>query len=134
MNVMRNLGGLFMTPTLRNVALRQSFFIMASCIRCTTWLTPHAERAVAPRKWYPSSSDDGVRKFDDLPVIYHDNINGEPPFNRHVGDTPPLSVQGIKDVVSFLQALTDGYERAGVINPLPRHKITLMKCRFVSRA
>ena len=61
-------------------------------------------------------------------------MNGKPPFNRHVSNTPLPSVQEIEDVVSFLQALTNGYKLAGVTNSLPRHKITLMKCCFVSRA
>lgn len=106
--------GLFMTPTLRNVALRQSFFHNGVMHSLHDVVTFYAERDVAPQKWYSSSSDGGVRKFDDLPVIYHGNINREPPFDRHIGDAPPLSGQEIEDIVSFLQALTDGYKPADV--------------------
>lgn len=54
------------------------------------------------------SSNGGVRTFDDLPAVHHDSINKEPPFDRHVGDTPSLSVQEINDIGGFLQAPTDG--------------------------
>jgi cytochrome c peroxidase len=34
------------------------------------------------------------------------------PFNRRRGEKPSLSKQEIKDVVAFLNALTDGYQQA----------------------
>ena len=108
--------GLFMTPTLRNVALRQSFFHNGVLHSLRDVVAFYAERDEAPQKWYPLSGNGSVRTFDDLPAIYHGNINREPPFNRHAGDTSPLSVQEIEDIVSFLQTLTDGYNPAGTAN------------------
>ena len=39
---------------------------------------------------------------------YWDNLNADPPFDRHPGDPPALSASEIADVVAFLQTLTDG--------------------------
>ncbi len=112
--------GLFMTPTLRNVALRQSFFHNGVVHSLRDAVAFYAERDTAPEKWYPRNADGSVKKYDDLPEAYHENINVEPPFDRHVGDAPPLSEQEIEDIVSFLHTLTDGYQparAAGAVKP-----------------
>ena len=101
--------GLFMTPSLRNVALRQSFFHNGVIHSLRDAVAFYAERDVAPEKWYPRNADGSVRKYDDLPPAYQANINVEPPFNRHPGDAPPLSAREIADIVAFLRTLTDGF-------------------------
>jgi cytochrome c peroxidase len=69
----------------------------------------YAQRDTNPEKFYPVSHGK-VRKFDDLPQQYWTNLNTDPPFNRKPGDQPALSDAEIKDVVAFLNTLTDGYQ------------------------
>ncbi|WP_228975721.1 hypothetical protein [Paraburkholderia gardini] len=40
------------------------------------------------------------------------NLNMDPPFDRKPGDAPALDDAEIKDVVAFLNTLTDGYRPA----------------------
>jgi cytochrome c peroxidase len=101
--------GMFKTPTLRNVALRQSFFHNGVFHSLKEALGFYAERDTDPGKWYRRNPDGVVQKFDDLPARYHTNINIEPPFDRHADDPPVLSAQEIDDIIAFLQTLTDGY-------------------------
>jgi cytochrome c peroxidase len=101
--------GMFKAPTLRNVALRRSFFHNGVFHTLKDVLRFYAERDTDPEKWYQRNADGTVRKFDDLPARYHTNVNVEPPFDRHVGDQPVLSAQDIDDIIAFLQTLNDGY-------------------------
>lgn len=101
--------GLFKTPTLRNIALRQTFFHNGIFHSLKEVLEFYAQRDTKPEKWYPRNADGSVRKFDDLPAQYHGNINTDPPFDRKIGDAPALSSAEIDDVIAFLQTLTDGY-------------------------
>jgi cytochrome c peroxidase len=51
--------------------------------------------------------------YDDLPATYRANVDvKDAPFNHHRGEQPALSEQEIKDVVAFLNTLTDGYQPA----------------------
>ena len=36
----------------------------------------------------------------------------QPPFGRHPGETPALSDADVRDIVAFLNALSDGYAPA----------------------
>ena len=101
--------GMFRTPTLRNVALRQSFFHNGVMHSLKEVLDFYVERDTDPGKFYYPSVDGTVTKFDDLPAQYRDNINYEPPFDRHPGDAPALTEQDRADIIAFLQTLTDGY-------------------------
>ena len=101
--------GMFKTPSLRNVALRKSFFHNGVFHDLRQVLEFYVERDVRPEKWYPRNADGSIRKFDDLPARYHENINIEPPFDRKPGDAPALSSAEIDDVIAFLRTLTDGY-------------------------
>jgi cytochrome c peroxidase len=102
--------GLFKTPSLRNVALRQSFFHNGKIHSLRDAVAFYVERDTAPDKWYPRDADGHVRKFDDLPAQYQGNINREPPFGGKPGDAPRLSAAEIDDIVAFLKTLTDGYK------------------------
>ena len=102
--------GMFRTPTLRNVALRQSFFHNGVMHSLKEVLDFYVERDTDPGKFYYPSVDGTVTKFDDLPAKYRGNINVEPPFDRHPGDAPALTEQDRADIVAFLQTLTDGYK------------------------
>lgn len=100
--------GMFKTPTLRNAALRRSFFHNGVFHTLKEVVSFYAQRDTNPGKWYSRGADGAVHKFDDLPVQYRANLDKEPPFDRHPGDRPVLSAQDIDDVVAFLQTLTDG--------------------------
>ena len=101
--------GLFRTPSLRNVALRKTFFHNGLVHDLRKAVAFYVERDTAPEKWYPRDAAGRVMKFDDLPAQYRGNINGDPPFGGQPGDKPKLSPAEIDDVVAFLKTLTDGY-------------------------
>jgi len=104
--------GKFMTPTLRNVATRQTFFHNGVVHSLREAVAFYVQRDTSPEKWYPHG------KFDDLPARYHPNVEMEPPFGRRPGDPPALTEAEIDDVVAFLQTLTDGFD-AGLAMPSP---------------
>ena len=102
--------GLFRTPSLRNVALRQTFFHNGVFHSLRKAVEFYATRDTDPERWYPRNEDGSVHKFDDLPPQYLENLSIEPPFDgRQQGDPPALSEAEIDDVVAFLKTLTDGY-------------------------
>lgn len=102
--------GSFKTPTLRNVALRQSFFHNGSFTSLEQVLRFYVQRDTAPQKWYPKRPDGSVYKYDDLPPGLEANVNVEAPFDRHKGQAPALNEKEIADVIVFLKTLTDGYK------------------------
>jgi cytochrome c peroxidase len=101
--------GLFRTPSLRNVALRRRFFHNGAMKSLEQVLDFYAERDTHPERFYPRARDGQVRKFDDLPEAYHENVNVEAPFDRQPGAKPALSKRERADIVAFLKTLTDGY-------------------------
>ncbi len=100
--------GLFRTPTLRNIALRQTFFHNGIYRSLEEVLHFYVERDTHPERFYPVRQG-VVQKFDDLPKRYHANLNKEPPFDRQRGDEPALNDAEIQEVITFLETLTDGY-------------------------
>ncbi|WP_229743905.1 cytochrome-c peroxidase [Aliidongia dinghuensis] len=104
--------GLFKTPSLRNVALRQSFMHNGGFHSLRQVLEFYVERDTDPGKWYGRKPDGTVDKYDDLPAAYHGNVNTDPPFDRKPGDKPALDAAEIDDVIAFLGTLTDGYKAA----------------------
>jgi cytochrome c peroxidase len=103
--------GLFLTPTLRNVATRKTFFHNGLLHSLREAVAFYATRDTNPERWYLVNASGHVQKFDDLPSRYVQNVNVEPPFDRKPGDSPSLSEQDIDDIVAFLQTLTDGFLR-----------------------
>lgn len=102
--------GLFRTPTLRNVALRQTFFHNGKFHNLRDVVDFYVTRDITPERWYPRDSAGVVQIYDDLPVAYRDNINREPPFeNQHPGAKPNLSASEIDAVVAFMKTLNDGF-------------------------
>ena len=101
--------GLFRTPSLRNVSLRKAFFHNGLVHSLREAVAFYVERDTRPEKWFPRGPDGKVRKFDDLPVRYLNNINMEPPFGGRPGDPARLTESDIDDIVAFLKTLTDGY-------------------------
>lgn len=99
--------GLFRTPSLRNVALRKTFFHNGRVHSLHEAVAFYVERDTDPGKWYPRDAGGKVRKYDDVPVQYHRNINSEPPFGARPGGQPSLSASEIDDIVAFLKTLSD---------------------------
>jgi len=113
--------GLFMTPSLRNAAIRQTFFHNGVFHSLREVLEFYSGRDTNPEKWYSRNNDGSVNKFDDLPPRYRANVNAELPFGRRPDEAPALSETEINDLISFLQTLTDGYrmEKPERANPSP---------------
>ena len=99
--------GLFRTPSLRNVALRQSFFHNGVFHSLEEVLRFYAQRDTAPQRWYARAANGKTQVFDDLPPQYHANVNIDPPFGQKPGEKPALSEAEIRDVIAFLRTLTD---------------------------
>jgi cytochrome c peroxidase len=97
----REYCGFFRAPTLRNVALRRVFFHNGVFHRLTDAVAFYAERDRHPRRWYPKGH------VDDLPADVAANLNREPPFDRKPSDRTALSAREIRDIVAFLETLTD---------------------------
>jgi cytochrome c peroxidase len=104
------LCGIFKTPTLRNVALKQRFFHNGAIKSLRDAVRFYAERDTRSENWYPKNPDGTVAIYDDLPPQYRGNINHDAPFDRKAGEQPRLSDQDIDDIVAFLKTLTDGYK------------------------
>jgi cytochrome c peroxidase len=101
--------GLFRTPSLRNVALRKTFYHNGAEHDLRKAIEFYVERDTAPEKWYQRDASGRVAKFDDLPAQYQANINNEPPFGGKPGDPPALTAGEVDDIAAFLDTLTDGY-------------------------
>jgi len=93
--------GRFRTPTLRNVALRASFFHNGSIRTLRDAVAFYATRDTDPARWYAHGA------YDDLPPELHAAVNREVPFLPLPGGRPRLDERDIDDLVAFLRALTD---------------------------
>jgi cytochrome c peroxidase len=102
--------GMFLTPTLRNTAMRHAFFHNGVFQTLQQVLDFYNFRDTNPEKIYPRAADGTVEKFDDIPVQYQANVDvSDPPFNRHLGETPAMTAQDEADIIAFLETLNDGY-------------------------
>jgi cytochrome c peroxidase len=102
--------GMFLTPTLRNVALRRVFFHNGVFHNLTQVLDFYVDRDIDPGRFYPRDAAGHVIKYDDIPPQYRANVDTvDAPFTRHPGDAPALTPAEIQDVIAFLDTLTDGY-------------------------
>lgn len=102
--------GLFRSPTVRNVAIRDAFFHNGVFASLREVLNFYNERDLHPEKFYPRDPDGRVHKFNDLPPGMPDNVDHDPPLDRKPGDPPALTESDIDDLIAFLNTLTDGYE------------------------
>jgi cytochrome c peroxidase len=102
--------GMFLTPSLRNVARRRVFFHNGVFHTLRAVLDFYVFRDVAPRKVYPVDTAGHVAKYNDLPPAYRANVDvTDPPFDRHTGDQPALTPEEEEDIIAYLGTLTDGY-------------------------
>lgn len=97
--------GMFKAPTLRNVALKQSFYHNGIYHSLREAVEFYATRDTDPAKWYPIAPDGTIDTFDDMPAAYRINVSMDLPF----GPTRVLSEADVDDLVAFLRTLTDGY-------------------------
>jgi cytochrome c peroxidase len=103
--------GMFLTPTLRNTATRHAFFHNGVFHTLQEVLDFYNFRDTNPEKIYPRAADRSVQKFNDIPVQYQANVDvSDPPFDRHLGETPAMTAQDEADIIAFLKTLNDGYK------------------------
>ena len=103
--------GLFRTPTLRNVALRDAFFHNGVFGSLREVLEFYQQRDVLPWKWYPRRPDGTIDKVNDLPDDLRHSLNRDAPFmGRFGGQLGAISDTDIDALIAFLRTLTDGYE------------------------
>ncbi len=104
--------GMFLTPSLRNVALRHVFFHNGIFHSLRQVLEFYVNRDLHPERFYPRDTDGHVIKYNDLPARYRTNVDTtDPPLNRRPGDAPALTPGEMRDIIEFLGTLTDGYGR-----------------------
>jgi len=102
--------GLFRTPTLRNVALRDAYFHNAVFASLREVLQFYQTRDTTPWRWYPRNPNGTVDTVNDLPPALRRTLNIDPPFmGREGGQVGAISDQDIEDLIAFLETLTDGY-------------------------
>jgi len=101
--------GRFKTPTLRNVALKKSFFHNGVLHSLEDVIRFYSERDVHPEKFYPRKTDGSVDKFNDLPAAYRGNLDATAPFNQPNRSQPLFTDAEITDLLAFFNTLTDGY-------------------------
>lgn len=105
--------GMFLTPTLRNVARRHVFMHNSAFHTLQQVLDFYNFRDTNPEKIYPTVAGK-VQKFNDLPKAYWENVDRtDPPFNRKLGEAAAMSAQDEADIIAFLHTLNDGYAPAG---------------------
>lgn len=103
--------GMFLTPTLRNVATRHAFFHNGVYHDLKQVMDFYNLRNTNPEKIYPLDAAGKPRKYDDLPEKYHANVDvADAPFDRKLGDKPAMTDDEIKDIIAFMNTLTDGYK------------------------
>jgi len=112
--------GRFRTPSLRNVALRQSFFHNGAIHTLADAVRFYVQRDTDPARWYGRDARGAAQRIDDLPARYHANLNTDPPFGGAPGDAPALSEAEIDDIVAFLSTLTDADQLPGAAAAKPR--------------
>ncbi len=106
--------GRFRTPTLRNVALRASFFHNGAVHSLRDAVAFYATRDTDPGRWYPRNADGSVHAYDDLPADLAAFVDREVPFEPLPGGRPRLDDRDIDDIVAFLQTLTDADVDTGI--------------------
>ncbi len=99
-----SLCGAFKVPTLRNVAVTGPWMHNGGLTKLRDVVAFYATRDTRPGRWYPGEK----QKFDDLPAVYHANVNvAEIPYDRKAGQKPRLDDSEIDAIVAFLETLTD---------------------------
>jgi cytochrome c peroxidase len=102
--------GMFLTPTLRNVAVRRVFMHNGVYHSLRQVMDFYNLRDTDAEAIYPTGADGKVNKFNDIPLSHRSNIDTvDPPLDRTLGEKPANSEQDLRDIIAFLKTLTDGY-------------------------
>jgi len=102
--------GMFLTPTLRNVATRRVFFHNGVFHSLQQVMDFYDFRDTEPERVYPRGTAGGVEKYNDIPPKFQANVDvADPPFDRKAGDRPAMTAVDEADIIAFLRTLTDGY-------------------------
>ena len=99
--------GRFRTPTLRNVAVRTTFFHNGAMHSLRDVVAFYATRDTDPGRWYSKNPDGSVHLYDDTPAEMVDFVDHEVPFTPLADGSPRLNERDIDDIVAFLSTLTD---------------------------
>ena len=103
-----SLCGAFKVPTLRNIALTAPYGHNGVFGNLRDIVRFYATRDTHPEVWYPQDGHGNVDKYDDLPALYHKNVNvSEVPYDRKPGEEPRLTDNDIDAIIAFLNTLTD---------------------------
>ncbi|WP_459719712.1 cytochrome-c peroxidase [Paraburkholderia sp. 2C] len=102
--------GMFLTPTLRNVATRHVFFHNGVYHDLKQVMDFYNLRNTSPDKIYPRDAAGKVAQFNDMPSQYQKNVDfQDAPFDRKPGDKPAMTDRDIQDIIAFMNTLSDGY-------------------------
>lgn len=103
--------GMFLTPTLRNTALRGVYFHNGIYHSLREVMEFYNLRSIDPGRIYPHDVDGKPDINNDLPRQYWSNIDtSDAPFNRKPGQPPAMTDRDIDDIIAFLGTLDDGYQ------------------------
>ncbi|WP_460910285.1 cytochrome-c peroxidase [Paraburkholderia jirisanensis] len=102
--------GMFLTPTLRNVATRHVFFHNGVYHDLKQVMDFYNLRNTNPGQIYPRDASGKVAQFNDIPPQYRNNVDfQDAPFDRKPTDQPAMTAQDVQDIIAFMQTLNDGY-------------------------
>jgi cytochrome c peroxidase len=103
------LCGLFKVPTLRNVAIKQTYFHNGVYNDLHQVVGFYATRDSNLARIYVKPDGSPDIPYNDLPQAYDGNVERrQAPFNQTRG--PSLTQAEVQNLVSFLCTLTDGYD------------------------
>ncbi len=104
--------GMFLTPTLRNVARRPVFFHNGVYHDLRQVLAFYDFRDTEPQRIYPRDAQGRVLRFNDLPAADRANVDSaDAPFDRQRGQPSAMSARDRRDIIAFLRTLNDGWHR-----------------------
>lgn len=101
------LCGAFRAPTLRNVAIKGSYFHNGVYTTLNQVLDFYINRDANPQWIYEKADGSPDIPYNDLPTQFQSNVEFRPPFTPVTGGR--LSPSEMQDLLSFLCTLTDGY-------------------------
>lgn len=105
------LCGKFKVPTLRNAALKGAYGHNGVFNTLQQVVDFYNTRDLQTARWYKKADGNNVDiSYNDLPLIYHANIERRPPFAPLPGNRPRLRDNEVRDLVAFICTLTDGFD------------------------
>ncbi len=103
--------GMFLTPTLRNSAIRHVYFHNGVYHDLKQVMDFYNLRNTDPGKIYPRDASGKVQVYNDIPKAWQANVDyADAPFDRKPTDQPAMSEQDIQDIIAFIGTLNDGYK------------------------